>query len=276
MPASVEQLQEKIRQHGVEVFHCYVMFLLGFMAGLGGGRGSKFLGARNGEVLIASMQVFSNLLSLTPRSVYWGYLRARANSFQANFITGEDLAIVRLACLSRVHDQQEFVALRHAWTSLDRKERGTLVEHLLADGIQQRAVIFTFLPDCIQHSMLNASVGLTRLLQVLVDLLKHLKVAMGNTVLHQIVFIDLSDFSEFITAVQNTFIFQTCISRCKLDVPEPNQRPYVTLEMTSNNWGRINEADTDLMSVDHRVREVLEKQQFLETMLTGSDNSWCI
>ena len=30
---------------------------------------------------------------------------------------------------------------------VDRKERGTLVEHLLADGIQQRAVIFTFLPD---------------------------------------------------------------------------------------------------------------------------------
>eukprot|EP00435_Cladocopium_sp_Y103_P037287 s20_g9.t2 len=259
VPASVAQLQEKIRQHGIEVFHCYVMFLLGFMAGLGGGRGSKFLGARNGEVLIASMQVFSNLLSLTPRSVYWGYLRARANSFKASFITGEDLAIVRLACLSRVHDQREFVALRHAWSSLDRKERGTLVEHLLADGIQQRAVIFTFLPDCIQHSMLNASVGLTRLLQVLVDLLKHLKMALGNTVVHQMVFIDLSDFSE------NTFIFQTCISRCKLDVPEAGQRPHATLEMTSNNWGRISEADTDLMSVDHRVREVRETAQGLRS-----------
>jgi hypothetical protein len=45
-------------------------------------------------------------------------------------------------------------------------------------------------------------------------------------------------------SARNTFIFQTCISRCKLDVPEPNQRPYATLEMTSNNWGRINEAKT--------------------------------
>lgn len=116
-------------------------------------------------MLIASMQVFSNLYSLTPRSVswrwswnaqhllfpqllhflpcvnragsfegttrpqnccslpgtaslcslckvYWGYLRARANSFKASFVTGEDLALVRLACLSRVSDRQEFMALQ--------------------------------------------------------------------------------------------------------------------------------------------------------------------
>eukprot|EP00438_Fugacium_kawagutii_P004328 Skav220060 [mRNA] locus=scaffold1709:104161:105796:- [translate_table: standard] len=121
------------------------------MAGLAGGRGSKFLTVRNAEVLIASMQVFSNLYSLTPRSVYWGYLRARANSFKASFVTGEDLALVRLACLSRVSDRQEFMALQHAWSCLDRKAKATLVDHLLADGIQQAAVIFTFLPDPEQH-----------------------------------------------------------------------------------------------------------------------------
>ena len=43
---------------------------------------------------------------------YWGYLRVRANFFNASFITSEDLAIVRLACLSRVHDRQAFICVQ--------------------------------------------------------------------------------------------------------------------------------------------------------------------
>lgn len=43
---------------------------------------------------------------------YWDYLRVRANFFNASFITSEDLAIVRLACLSRVHDRQAFICVQ--------------------------------------------------------------------------------------------------------------------------------------------------------------------
>ena len=35
---------------------------------------------------------------------------------------------------------------QHAWMELDSKERATLVDHFLADGIQHLAIIFTFLP----------------------------------------------------------------------------------------------------------------------------------
>jgi len=276
VPANAAQLQEKIQKFGQDVFHCYILFLLGFLSGLSGGRGSKFLGTRNADVLLASMQVFSHLSSLSPRSAYWGYLRVRANFFNASFITSEDLAIVRLACLSRVHDRQAFICVQHAWMELDSKERATLVDHFLADGIQHLAIIFTFLPDCIQNSMVNPSVGLTRLLKVLVAMLLHLRALMTDKVVHKIIYIDLSDFSEFITAVKNTFIFQTCISRCKLDVAAGIQRAHLNLEMTSNNWSRINEVDSDLMSVSHKVREILDKQRVFESILTGSDGCWGI
>ena len=41
---------------------------------------------------------------------------------------------------------------------------------------------------------------------------------------------------------RNSFIFKTCISRAKLDIPSVEQRPQVRLQMTSQNWSRIHEA----------------------------------
>lgn len=271
VPASVAQVQEKIAECGPEVFNCYILFLLGFMSGIAGGRGSKFLTARTAPSFIASLQVFSQLTKLTPRSVYWGYLRARAGSFQSSFTTAEDLALVRLACLSRVQGAQSFLHLQTAWSGLSNKQRGALVSHLLADGITRQAMIFIFLPDCIQKSMANPTVGLTVLLEVLVDLLAHLQVILKEVPNMQI-WIDLSDLAEFAAAVQNNFVFQTCISRCKVDVPQPiGKRAQIQLQMTSANWLRIQEVETDLMSVSHRVSELLKRQQWLEAYLTNAE-----
>ncbi|CAJ1395704.1 unnamed protein product, partial [Effrenium voratum] len=270
VPANVAQLQEHVQEHGQQVFHCYILFLLGFMSGLSGGRGSKFLIARNAQVLIASMQVLTRLTELTPRSVYWGYMRARADSLLAPFATAEDLALVRLACLSRVQDNDGYIDLRSAWTTLGRKEKAALINHLLADGIQQQAMIFEFLPDCVQKALGNSSVGLARLLEVLVDLLINLGPALHGKVHGQMILIDLSDLSEFIAAVQNSFVFQTCISRSKLEV-SGGKPARVQLEMTSDNWSRSNEADSDLMSLSYRLRDILQKQQWMESVLMHGD-----
>ena len=133
--------------------------------------------------------------------VYWGYMRARARSFSVNFVRADELALVRLACLSRVQDALSFVTLplgwcaskwrvcwgvdgrlwlveswvfghrwknrwkvksgeigcwleslssqprQNAWASLSSDQRETLKNHFLADGIEKRAIIFTFLPE---------------------------------------------------------------------------------------------------------------------------------
>ena len=64
---------------------------------------------------------------------------------------------------------------------------------------------------------------------------------------HQKGFLDGSWYNSTYTGhfppppCRNTFIFQTCISRCKLDVAAGIQRAHLNLEMTSTNWSRINE-----------------------------------
>eukprot|EP00913_Durusdinium_trenchii_P001541 g1426.t2 len=204
VPASVAQVQEKIAECGPEVFNCYILFLLGFMSGIAGGRGSKFLTARTAPSFIASLQVFSQLTKLTPRSVYWGYLRARAGSFQSSFTTAEEgfrPCHVIWKPLRWIRGAQSFLHLQTAWSGLSNKQRGALVSHLLADGITRQAMIFIFLPDCIQKSMANPTVGLTVLLEVLVDLLAHLQVILKEVPNMQI-WIDLSDLAEFAAAVQ--------------------------------------------------------------------------
>ncbi|CAE7793672.1 Hcn4 [Symbiodinium sp. CCMP2456] len=107
----------------------------------------------------------------------------------------------------------------------------------------------------------------------MVDLLDNL-----STVLHQsaekVVLVDLSDLRNFIEVVQNSFVFSTCISRCKLRRSEERvsglTRQRIQLEMTSGNWSRTNEADSDLSNLAYRVRDVLQKQQLILSQLEAS------
>ncbi|CAE7250487.1 Hcn4 [Symbiodinium sp. CCMP2592] len=215
VPANVAQLQERTRELGEEVFHFYVLFLIGFMSGLGGGHGSKFLHSRHAQNFIASMQMLRHLMDSSPSSIYWGYIACRARVLRAPLVASEDLALMRLACLGREQDRRGYIKLQKAWALLGSRERATLVHHLLADGIQRRAIILEFLPDCVQKSKTNAAVGLTRLFEVMVDLLDNLSTVLQQSV-EKVVLVDLSDLKNFIEVVQNSFVFSTCISRCKL------------------------------------------------------------
>ncbi|CAE7240792.1 unnamed protein product, partial [Symbiodinium necroappetens] len=98
----------------------------------------------------------------------------------------------------------------------------------------------------------------------MVHLIEHLHQA--SVKLHQgqevkMISVDLSDFAEFISVVQNRFIFSTCISRSKLSV-EDSRRWY--LQMTSNNWSRTHEKDTDTTTLAYGVKEMLQRQKFLQ------------
>lgn len=75
--------------------------------------------------------------------------------------------------------------------------------------------------------------------------------------------------SEFIAAVQNRFVFQTCVSRwpqgpselpkilrCKYHFSENRVR----VEMTGGNWGRTNDPDTDMTSLAYIVKDGLPER----------------
>ncbi|CAE7841271.1 unnamed protein product [Symbiodinium necroappetens] len=249
IPANVNQLQELIRgyaEEGMEVatnkfiagvFRFYILFLLGFMSGLASGHGN----ATNAPAVISGIGMLQHLMDATARGIYWGFAAAR------------DFVLVRLACLSRVQDAHGYKELRRAWDSLGAREQSFLVQHFLSDGLEERALVLEFLPACVANAKTNSLVGLTILLEVLVDLLSNLWMAvesMPNLKGVQMIPVDLSDMGEFIAAVQNRFVFQTCVSRCKFHFVDERVR----VEMTGGNWGRTNDPDTDMTSLAYIVK----------------------
>ena len=48
-----------------------------------------------------------------------------------------------------------------------RQEKRALTNHFLADGIEETAVVFEFLPDCVANAVKNPVVTLTGLLEIL-------------------------------------------------------------------------------------------------------------
>lgn len=269
VPGNVAQLQELVLSYGTEgeeVFHFYILFLLGFMSGLAAGQGSRFMNATNAPAVISGVMMLQQLLHATPRGIYWGFISARATALRLPQQTAEDLALMRLACLSRVQDVKGYKELRRAWDSLGSREQAVLVDHFLCDGLEDRALVLEFLPACMANAKTNSLVGLTILLEVLVDLLSNLwptVLSMPMADATQMIAVDLSDMSEFIAAVQNRFVFQTCVSRCKYHFAGDRVR----VEMTGGNWGRTNDPDTDMTSLAYIVKDVLMKQQVMEAYI---------
>ncbi|CAJ1357449.1 unnamed protein product, partial [Effrenium voratum] len=174
-PASVKELRVHIEEKGDASFRFYIFFLLGFMSGLAAGQGSRFMNAKNADATIGGIRVLQRLMSVEPTAIYWGYLALRADKLALPFDSPEDLVLVRLACLARVQDQKGYELLRRAWHELGLRERRSLTDHFLADGIQEQAFVLEFLPNCVASAQANKLIGLTCLLDVLTDILSCLR-----------------------------------------------------------------------------------------------------
>ena len=256
VPANILQLYQLVHQQGQNGFNFYMLFLLGFMSGIAGGNGSRFMNAKNAEAVISGFLMLQSLLKSPPRDIYWGYMTTRARALKIPYETAEDLVMVRLACLSRLQDASQYHTLRSSWDVLGSFQKTTLTQHFLADGIETRAFVLEFLPMCVANARANGLIGLTLLLEVLVELLTNLKQAVETskeTSSVMILPVDLMDMSEFIAAVQNRFVFQSCVSRCSFRFSGTRVR----VEMTGKNWGRTNDPDSDLTSLAYEVKGIL-------------------
>ncbi|CAE7936522.1 eag [Symbiodinium sp. KB8] len=260
VPASLAELQERFSQSGDGAFQFYVLFLLGFMSGIAGGLGSRFMTKKNADAVISCICMLQRLLEATPLGIYWGYLSARAGSLGLPCTTTEDLVLVRLACLSRLQDRDAYIALRKAWCTCSQRARMRLMSHFLADGMSDRAFVLEFLPDCISNARGNKLVGLSAFLVVLVDLLANLAIvteSSPNIDGRKLIHVDLSDMSAFTLAVQNCFVFRTCVSRCNFQI----RGETVQVQMTSENWSRTQDPETDTTNMCHMITEILLQQQ---------------
>jgi len=262
-PANVKQLREHIELKGDAVFRFYILFLLGFMSGLAAGNGSRFMNAKNADSTIGGIRMLQRLMNVNPTSIYWGYMGLRAAKLKLPFDTPEDMVLVRLACLARIQDDRGYQTLKNSWQALGARERTSLTDHFLADGIEEPAWVFEFLPNCVANAQANPVVGLTALLDVLTDLLYNLR-SLDKSGKPSVMLVDLSDMGEFIAAVQNRFVFLTCISRSQLSI----EKSRVRVEMSGGNWGRTTDADTDLTSIAYTLQDLVHKQQFVEERLS--------
>ncbi|CAE7656177.1 HCN4 [Symbiodinium sp. CCMP2456] len=262
-PANVKQLREHIELKGDAVFRFYILFLLGFMSGLAAGNGSRFMNAKNADSTIGGIRMLQRLMNVNPTSIYWGYMGLRATKLKLPFDTPEDMVLIRLACLARIQDDRGYQALKHSWAALGARERTSLTDHFLADGIEEPAWVFEFLPNCVANAQANPVVGLTALLDVLTDLLYNLR-SFDKSGKPSLMLVDLSDMGEFIAAVQNRFVFLTCISRSQLSI----EKSRVRVEMSGGNWGRTTDPDTDLTSIAYTLQDLVQKQQFVEERLS--------
>ncbi|CAK9084005.1 Potassium voltage-gated channel protein eag (Ether-a-go-go protein) [Durusdinium trenchii] len=267
VPANVLQLQAQVMREGEQAIRFYILFLLGFMSGLEGGSGSRFMTAQRAENVIEAVNMLQHLSYATPAGIYWGYLCARAQALRLPTEKPEDLVLIRLAFLMRVQtDDNCYEELKTAWNRLGDQEKRALTNHFLADGIEETAVVFEFLPDCVANAVKNPVVTLTGLLEILEELLHTLQPALAmNPDLQdaKVIQVDLSDMSEFISVVNNHFVFETCVSRCKIRFAGRRAQ----LEMTAGNWGRIHEQDSDLQSLSYSVRDLMQRQQYVESHL---------
>ncbi|CAJ1350250.1 unnamed protein product [Effrenium voratum] len=261
--ANLLQLKEKIQNNGgEELLKVYVMYLLGFMSGLAGGTGSRFMTCSNAKTVILGLSMLKNALSEKPAPLYWSYIHHRSVAMQHQPRKPEDLAVARLACLCRAQTHQDYEFLQKAWQELTKVEQADLTRHFLADGITSQAVVCEFLPLCLERAKANAFVRVPVLLEVLVDLLQAVRSAsqcrLTSDAAASLVAVDLADLAAFILMVQNSYIFQTCLARAKLRATEKCR---FHLDMTQENWRRVSEPQSDVVMLASSVHAMQRRQE---------------
>jgi len=258
-PANVSQLYNMMAELEEMDLKFYILYLLGFMSGLAGGKGSVFMNSKNTRSILDCIQHLQRLFDSPPRAVYWGYMESRAKRIGIRLQDRSECALTRLACLCRVTDKEGYIELKNALNFLNWTDREIMVDHFLADGIEVTAFLFEFLPQCLANAKANPYIQLSVMLETLVDLIVHLRSAVLKEAKVKTLFkqytVNLLDMAEFVGAVQNRFVFQACVARSKVIFKGIE----VLVDMSAANWARIGQEDTDLTLVAYKVQEVLRR-----------------
>eukprot|EP00931_Biecheleriopsis_adriatica_P030349 TRINITY_DN17897_c0_g1_i6.p1 TRINITY_DN17897_c0_g1~~TRINITY_DN17897_c0_g1_i6.p1 ORF type:complete len:401 (+),score=58.00 TRINITY_DN17897_c0_g1_i6:134-1204(+) len=262
-PGSLLQLAGMLSERDQATHKFYVLFLLGLMSGLAGGQGSKYMTSSNALSVVTCIGCLIDLTVSSPEAIYWNFITSRARSLSLPTRTFDDLVLARLACLLRMKDNTTFHYLKARWLSLDSKVRKTLTCNLLSDGMEQRAFVLEFLPQCIAHVMSSAALDLAALLEVIAELLDNLEAMVDTSsdiVSDQLIQVDLSALVELAAAVKRRYVFKTCVARCKVRF----RTGRIHLSMTAENWNRINEPDSDMTLLARGVDELVHRVRCIE------------
>merc|ERR1711879_189936 len=101
---------------------------------------------------------------------YWNYISSVSLQFGLRTDDVEQLTLARLVCLIRA-EPADIQLLHSAWVSLKTTDRAVLMEHLLADGVHDTAILLIYLPSYLANAKKNRVVGLLRALEVLCEII---------------------------------------------------------------------------------------------------------
>lgn len=218
----------------------------------------------NAQATILGVRALQNLERASAQVIYWNFMEWRARELRIPTETPEDMALARLCCLNRANDHNDFLSVQNAWNCIDVSSRELLISNFLADGLEQRAYIFVFLPLCMANAKSNPAIDLASLLEVVAELIETLTFRRIDIVSgSKLLIVDLSDLASFAAVVRNMTIFRTCIERSKFQI----RGHRVHLELTSKNWSRTQDTETDDISVSYGIRQLLRRQRMLEERL---------
>lgn len=218
-PKQVQVLASVVQsEDGEELFKFYLLGLVGVMAGLRGAEtftGSLFLDNNNGRTLLTCINFLRKITTTHARAIYWGYIRERALTLGLPTEREEDFVIARLACLTRA-TPKDAQALQSVLRDLASSDRAELIEHFLADGIQNQAFTFSFLPSFLINCKKNQNIGLRRAFMLLLELVEALTAQfLQNSLGEQTITVNLQDVATFAEDVVNPRIFEECSSYWK-------------------------------------------------------------
>lgn len=267
LPCQVSELKECVRTEGVSTLKFYLLALVGIMCGIRGTESMEsvlFMDEENGRNVLLGIQCLKHLEGALPAAIYWHYICARAERLGLPTSDPEQLAMARLACLVRTSPATKD-ALIDVWGRLTQRERSLITAHFLADGIEDSAFLFAFLPQFFANSRVSAAVGLSRALVVLIELIEHLKVSCVARADHATTTVNLLDLANFVRDVRSSALFEAVVRHVKV-VAGHDQTVIVTL-------------DTDLLQCagqtewhDDPKHEVLSMLRKLERRAEGTDS----
>lgn len=191
-----------------------------------------------------------------PRVAYWGYIITRAQDIGLPTEQPEHLAFARLSVLCRVLSDDNLLSdLKRAWQHLVTSERLLLTRHFLADGIEQRAILLTFLPEYLLNSRRNPVVGLRLGLEVLCDLINQF-IETQVTSNEAVATINLNELAEFTTQANSATKFQALASAARLEGNWP--RVHFVLDFTLSDTDGLTQTRNLLKPISRRQEECMD------------------
>jgi hypothetical protein len=243
-PSQVGVLQEIAKKHGEGHLKFYLFGVICVMCGLGGGTdGSVFMNETNGRNALLGILCLQKMNEARPLAIYWGYITERARHLCLAVDTPENLAIARLACLTRATEPDQG-KLAQAWYTMAPSDRDVLTNHFLADGVNEMAFMFLYLPLYLERCKKNDVVGLTRSFLVLVDIISILK-SDGCTqeCSARTMTVDLENVADFAVKVKSAKTFLSISSHIKLACAPALGMSAQRVLVSTAHWANIAKVD---------------------------------